>query len=668
MGLEAMELANKTRKCVFCGASIVATDLHFGHRLRCPFCGEIQPPPYGQENEAELHQGEPDAKLAIAEFHSHKRSEPVLPVDPSVVVAGELLRVPPELIIEALSKRDRENYFKFSIPKRSGGTRWILAPRRSLKDLQRSVAATLGEFHVHRPTAHGFVTGRSIVSNAAPHVDRRWVFNLDLQDFFPSISQRRVVGVIRSALTKARLDASAAPVIARLCCYEGYLPIGAPSSPLISNMVAKHLDNALEDLAAKYGCEYTRYADDITFSSNGPVFPSAIAVEVENSWAVGEELESAVATNGFRINTNKVRMQSRSVRQSVTGIVVNERLNVERAYIRSVRGGLHAWHTYGYELANSRFKQRYAKSDSATLLSSLDAKIAYIAMVRGGWKEPLVYDLWRQLLSLRHTGDRFLFRPSTPSEDAEWIVPARWSPRQLEESSRGVYRWPTRFGDLPDADEEWLEQVLARAELLHDDLRFTNDFPISVTIDNLDIELRSEKNVVRVLAANWRSRVRCVASFSPTNWDVFMRDHPAARFTTGVGIAFFLDVSLGLHRDERSKEQDRYEIHPYRSRYGFASGDTSLSLWLRPGTNSDIRAQHQTPRLHRVRGHIRTLPGHMTPKPEAIERAPSFLRRLMGPSDTYVIPHQRGQDQMRRQLVIHLRYTTTLSTALDLLN
>ena len=126
-------------------------------------------------------------------------------------------------------------------------------------------------------TAHGFKRKRSIITNARQHRRRRWVFNLDLEDFFPSIN----FGRVRGFLLKNRdfeLHAAVATVIAQIACYENSLPQGSPCSPVISNLIGHLLDMRLVRLASESGCTYSRYADDLTFSTNKKDFPEDIAV------------------------------------------------------------------------------------------------------------------------------------------------------------------------------------------------------------------------------------------------------------------------------------------------------------------------------------------------------------------------------------------------------
>lgn len=178
---------------------------------------------------------------------------------------------------------------------------------------------------------------RSILTNAAEHRNKRYVFNLDLKDFFPTISAKRIRGFLIKDSNFA-FNADVATAIAHIACANDTLPQGGPSSPVLSNIICGILDFHLARLAKKFGCKYTRYADDITFSSNLRDFPPAIAEKEEgNTWIIGKQLAGLIAKSGFSPNLEKTRMQYKSSRQAVTGLVVNKRVSVPKEYRYAVR-------------------------------------------------------------------------------------------------------------------------------------------------------------------------------------------------------------------------------------------------------------------------------------------------------------------------------------------
>jgi RNA-directed DNA polymerase len=254
-------------------------------------------------------------------------------------------------------KHPSVRYKTFSIPKRNGGVREIAAPADDLKLLQRRVARVLSDCleeikaakALKDDVAHGFVEGRSIVTNARPHVAKRFVFNLDLKGFFPSITFQRLYGFLMKD-SGFKLPKKAATILAQIACHEGRLPQGSPCSPAFSNLIGHILDVHLVALAAKNGCHYTRYADDLTFSTNKRRFPTAIArhtIAEPHIWVPGTTLAKLIAKCAFEINPTKTRMQYCDSRQEVTGLVVNRKVNVRADYRHRVRAMVHQVLTTG---------------------------------------------------------------------------------------------------------------------------------------------------------------------------------------------------------------------------------------------------------------------------------------------------------------------------------
>ncbi|WP_343740309.1 retron Ec67 family RNA-directed DNA polymerase/endonuclease [Delftia tsuruhatensis] len=240
---------------------------------------------------------------------------------------------------------DTQKYRSFTIPKRNGGSRSISAPVPHLMLLQKKISILLNdclaeiEGDISSP-AHGFKPGRSIFTNAARHRGRRYVLNLDLKDFFPSIHFGRIAGYFEKSRDFG-LDPKTAKILANILCHKSSLPQGAPSSPVVSNFLARMLDIHLVRLAKKNRLTYTRYADDLTFSTNLRAFPEAVAKQAsEHTWELGTELISTIGSCGFQINNIKTRMLYRSSRQEVTGLVVNDKVSVPIEYRRWVRAAV----------------------------------------------------------------------------------------------------------------------------------------------------------------------------------------------------------------------------------------------------------------------------------------------------------------------------------------
>lgn len=247
-------------------------------------------------------------------------------------------------------------YFPFQIQKRSGGVRTINAPAADLCGLQSRLSDLLQDCisdindgkKISGAISHGFRRKKSIITNAKCHRGKRWVLNVDLSDFFDNINFGRVRGFFL-ANNNFNLVPEVATTIAQIACHNNALPQGSPCSPVISNLVAHVMDIRLAELAAKHGCDYSRYADDLTFSTNKPLFPKAIARlnNLEHEWSAGKELAKIIQRSGFSINTAKTRMQYRGSRQDVTGLVVNSKVNVRREYEKASRAMTHSLLTTG---------------------------------------------------------------------------------------------------------------------------------------------------------------------------------------------------------------------------------------------------------------------------------------------------------------------------------
>jgi RNA-directed DNA polymerase len=266
---------------------------------------------------------------------------------------AKLLRFKPSALSYLLFKQPAATKYKiFEIPKRKGGTRTITAPTDKLKLVQHKLSNLLQDCldeineakNRKDRIAHGFKRKRSIITDATQHRNRRYVFNIDLEDFFPSINFGRVRGYfIRD--TSFALNADVATVIPQIACNKNALPQGSPCSPVISNLIAHVLDMHLVRLASAVGCTYSRYADDLTFSTNKKIFPPEIAEPSQTTphlWIPGKELQRRIIYSGFKINAAKTRMQYRTSRQEVTGLVVNEKINVREEYRRPVRAMVHS--------------------------------------------------------------------------------------------------------------------------------------------------------------------------------------------------------------------------------------------------------------------------------------------------------------------------------------
>lgn len=293
-------------------------------------------------------------------------------------------------------------YTEFKIKKRSGGERSIHAPVKGLKAIQRTLAFVLQCVFEPHQAAKGFAQGRSILSNAQPHVGQRYVYNIDLKDFFPSVDQARVWKCLQlkpfnlnnvSGGTPQRLEL--ANLVAALCCTEmdverkdelgewvvvkkNVLPQGAPTSPVLTNVVCVRLDYLLTAVAKRFGLRYTRYADDISFSSMHNVY--------REDHGFIRELHRIIADQRFHIKETKTRLHKEYGRQEVTGLKVNEKVNVRKGYDKELRMWLYYWERYGYGRATDLFLKQMAAGENGKvkkLEAVLDGKLNFLRMIKG---------------------------------------------------------------------------------------------------------------------------------------------------------------------------------------------------------------------------------------------------------------------------------------------
>ena len=261
---------------------------------------------------------------------------------------ADFLKVPRSKLTHILYIKKVDNcYTSFEIPKKNGEIRKINAPSADLKSIQRKLASALvkcqkdirRERKINSNISHGFEKDKSILTNAKIHRNKIFLVNVDLENFFDSFHFGRVKGFFEKN-EDFTLPEEVAVVIAQLTCYKGVLPQGAPTSPIITNFICSILDNRLLKISKKYKLDYTRYADDLTFSTNRSDF-------LDYRECFLEELGKEINRSGFKINDKKTRILYRDSQQMVTGLVVNKKLNVAHEYYKKTRAMAHALYTEG---------------------------------------------------------------------------------------------------------------------------------------------------------------------------------------------------------------------------------------------------------------------------------------------------------------------------------
>lgn len=354
------------------------------------------------------------------------------------------------------------HYIRFKIPKKTGGERLISAPMPKLKAVQRWILSHILERVEVDDAAHGFRRDRSIVTNARPHVGADVVINRDLKDFFPTISYKRVKGVFRS-LGYAE---STATILALLCTEadttvveldgktyyvalgERHLPQGSPASPAISNILCRRLDKRSRTMAEELGFTYTRYADDLTFSASGE--------SLRYICNVLRRSESIVTHEGFQVHPEKTRVLRRKSSQlEVTGIVVNEFLNCDRATLKRFRATLFQMERDGIE------GKHWGNSSDA--IASIQGFANFVAMVnpkKGRKFQEQIQRIKTKRLTPQSTattgivvecykqGSKLKVRVISPGYNPDWNVQfprnlreegARYRVEELREAAKGGF-------------------------------------------------------------------------------------------------------------------------------------------------------------------------------------------------------------------------------------
>lgn len=254
-------------------------------------------------------------------------------------------------LLKKVINNSQKMYYNFNISKRNGGKRKISMPNEVLKEIQALIKEKILKNIKISDKANGFVEKKSIVTNAKEHLNKDKILNIDLKDFFPSIHKNRVYYIFKN-LCGYNNDVSFC--LTNLVTYKNSLPQGAPTSPILSNIVSYMMDIRLEKLSKKLGINYTRYADDITFSGSRNIINTKLL----------EYVTTIIEDCGFKINHTKTRFANKGSRQEVTGLIVNnDTINVPKRYIKEIRQELYYINKFGIKghRAKIGFENKYYK-------------------------------------------------------------------------------------------------------------------------------------------------------------------------------------------------------------------------------------------------------------------------------------------------------------------
>lgn len=271
--------------------------------------------------------------------------------------------------LQLMTLADQPQYSEFSIPKKSGGRRWIEDPVPALKKVQRKLNDYLqGVYYLHRTdSAYGFVTNpvddpspRHILSNAQVHMGCEWLLNIDVKDFFHCITEERVLQLFTTE--PFRYAKGLGQLLSQLCSHKGRLPMGAPTSPILSNLVCIDLDHELEQYAQSQQLKYTRYADDISFSGK---------VEINKTHL--QEIENSLAQNAFHLNINKIRhFKPTDEDKEVTGLIVRkDRIDLPADYLEQLGQAIN----HLDQIMDAKYSTPSGRGDKAPWIKELEQQI-----------------------------------------------------------------------------------------------------------------------------------------------------------------------------------------------------------------------------------------------------------------------------------------------------
>lgn len=342
------------------------------------------------------------------------------------------------------------NYVEFSIKKKNGGYRKINAPKKDLKKIQRQLLEVLYNIYEFSECQQGFIKEKNIVTNAKKHIGANYILNLDLKDFFNTINFGRVRGLFLGK--PFNFNNEVATILAKIVTNENTLPQGAPTSPIISNMICYILDNNIEKYCKNYNCNYTRYADDITISTRSYKFPKQIAKkDLNNNIILGNRIIKIIEEEaGFIINKNKTKFSEKMKRQEVTGIIINEKINVKRIYIRNLRAILYNCKKNGIEEeARKYFKNSQQSIENLVYRYKevVKGKLNFLRMVKGEYDKTFL----KYAKEYNEIVGEEIFNIDIIKENREYIEERTGVIQSLNGESQGTIQFTQEYGAITSA-------------------------------------------------------------------------------------------------------------------------------------------------------------------------------------------------------------------------
>lgn len=279
-------------------------------------------------------------------------------------------------VLYSLSNHISSHYYQTKIPKKNGEDRELSVPDEFLKMVQKKIVESLLVYEEVSPYATAYRYGASTVKNAYPHLKKNTILKLDIRHFFDHIIYPMIK---EKVFVEEKYSESNRILLSLLCIYKDALPQGAPTSPIISNIIMKEFDNIVGDWCKEKNIRYTRYCDDMTFSGNFN--------HTEVIYFVKRELKKI----GLYLNDSKTVVANKGQKQIVTGILVNEKINTPSLYRKKIRQELYYCKKFGI---GSHLQKKQLDIGEQDYLQKLLGKVNYVLSVDATNSEMIGYKKW----------------------------------------------------------------------------------------------------------------------------------------------------------------------------------------------------------------------------------------------------------------------------------